>query len=185
MPRIYGERIMLREYQKEDFPYIREWVNDPEIADMLSDDIFAFPHTTRTTEKFLDMMLESDKENLKGFIIADIKTEEYIGQIDLVDIKWKNRRALMGIIIGRKENHSKGYGTEAIRLLLDFCFNRLGLNKVELEVREYNKKAIKCYEKCGFEVEGVFKEDIFIGGKFSDTYRMGILKKDWKKLISK
>ncbi|RKD22376.1 Protein N-acetyltransferase, RimJ/RimL family [Caminicella sporogenes DSM 14501] len=181
MPRLYGNRIMLREYKKEDLSYIREWVNNSKITDMLSD-IFLFPHSLRTTEKFLDMMIESERKDMCGFVIADKRTEEYIGQIDLIKIDWKNRKAIMGIIIGREENHSKGYGTEAINLLLEFCFQRLGLNKLELEVREYNKKAIRCYEKCGFKVEGIFKEDRYIYGRFTDTYRMAILRKEWEEL---
>lgn len=181
MPRFYGERIILREYKKEDLSYIREWVNNAKITDMLSD-IFKFPHSLRVTERFLDMMIESDSKDMCGFVIADKKTEEYIGQIDLIKIDWKNRKALMGIVIGREQNHSKGYGTEAIKILLKFAFERLGLNKVELEVREYNKKGIRCYEKCGFKIEGIFREDMYINGRFTNTYRMGILKREWEEM---
>lgn len=177
MPKAYGERIVLREYRKEDLPYIHEWVNNPKITDMLSD--FIFPHTLNRTENFLEAMLKTTENDLCGFVIAYKDTEEYLGQIDFIKIDWKNRRALMGMIIGKEEYHNKGYGTEAMKLLLEYGFNRLGLNKVELEVRAYNKKALRCYEKCGFKVEGVFRQDFFIHGEFTDTIRMGILKTEW------
>lgn len=181
MPRIYGERIILREYREEDLQHIQAWVNNPDITDMLSN-IFMFPHTKNKTEKFLNTMLESDTIETCGFVIAHKDTEEYIGQIDLVRIDWKNRKALMGIIVGSPQNHNQGYGTEAITLLLAYGFDRLGLNKIELEVRTYNKKGIRCYEKCGFKTEGIFKEDFYIHGKFTDTIRMAILKKEWEKI---
>lgn len=181
MPRIHGERIMLREYKEEDLPHIQAWVNNPDITDMLSN-IFMFPHTKNKTEKFLNSMLESESVETCGFVIAYKDTEEYIGQIDLVRIDWKNRKALMGIIVGRRENHNQGYGAEAINLLLQYGFHRLGLNKIELEVRAYNKKAIRCYEKCGFKTEGILREDFYIHGKFTDTLRMAILKKEWEKM---
>ncbi|TCO74840.1 RimJ/RimL family protein N-acetyltransferase [Marinisporobacter balticus] len=183
MPRIYGERIMLREYREEDLTYIQEWVNNEQITDMLSN-IFMFPHTKKKTEKFLNMMLESDDLELCGFVIALKDTETYIGQTDMVKIDWKNRKALIGIIVGRDENQSKGYGTEALKLLLQYGFYRLGLNKIELEVRAYNKKAIRCYEKCGFKVEGVLKEDYYSNGAFTDTIKMAILKREWEKNLA-
>lgn len=178
MPKIHGARIILREYREEDLIGIHSWVNNPKIVDMLSD--FMFPHTKHKTEKFLEDMLEQDRQDRCGFVIAHRNSEEYIGQIDLMNIHWKNRRASIGIIIGREEDHHKGYGTEAMQLLLEYGFYRLGLNKIELEVREYNKGGIRCYEKCGFKIEGIFKEDFYIHGKYTDTLRMAVLKSEWE-----
>ncbi len=152
MARIYGERIMLREYQKEDFAEIRKWVNDPEVAEFLTD-IFLFPHTAAETERFLNSMLDGSSPS-RGFVIADRHTEAYLGQIDLVKIDWKNRVATLAIVIGAPENRGRGIGTEAIRLLLDFAFLRLNLHRIELEVRDYNTRALRFYRKCGFQEEG-------------------------------
>ena len=178
MPKVYGKRIVLREYRRDDFVHIRQWVNNANITDMLSD-IFLFPHTDKNVEGFLDMMLTPGNKEICGFVIADKDTEAYIGQIDLFQIDWKNRKAVMGIIIAKEENHSKGYGKEAIGLLLEYAFNRLGLNKIELTVRAYNERGIRCYEQCGFKVEGVLREDFFIHGKYTDTIKMAILQSEW------
>ncbi|WP_207641518.1 GNAT family N-acetyltransferase [Clostridium sp. KNHs214] len=123
MGRILGKRIMLREYKKEDLIYIRKWVNNPNITKYLSD-IFLYPHTLNETENFLDSILEG-KTKGKNFIIANKDTEEYLGQIDLLTIDWKNRVGLLGIVLGQEANLGKGYGEEAIRLLLDYSFNNL------------------------------------------------------------
>lgn len=178
MPIIIGERIILREYRKEDLPYMRKWVNNPEITQYLSH-IFLYPHTISATESFLNSIIDGSS-GIKGFIIAHKENEEYIGQIDLINIDWVNRIGTLGIVIGNTEKLSKGYGTEAIKLIQEFAFNRLNLHKLDLEVRAYNDRAIKCYKKCGFVEEGRFRENYFIDGKYTDTLFMGILKSEWE-----
>lgn len=178
MPILIGEKVILREYRKEDLPYIRKWVNNPEITQYLSH-IFLYPHTMNATESFLNSILDGSS-SMKGFVIAHKENEEYIGQIDLINIDWINRIGTLGIVIGNTEKLSKGYGTEAIKLIQEFAFNRLNLHKLDLEVREYNDRAIRCYKKCGFVEEGRFRENYFIDGKYTDTLFMGILKSEWK-----
>jgi RimJ/RimL family protein N-acetyltransferase len=176
MPRLYGKTIMLREYRKEDLPHIREWVIDPEVVDNLSD-VFLYPNTLNDTENFLNSMLEGNTDT-KGFVIADRQSEGYIGQIDLFKIDWKNRVAELGVVIGAAENRNRGIGTEAIKLLQVFVFNRLNLHRLQLDVREYNERAIACYRKCGFQEEGRRRKDFFISGRYTDTLIMGILKSE-------
>lgn len=179
MARIYGDRIMLREYQKEDIDNIRKWCNNPIITQKLSD-IFLYPHTLKQSENFLQMMLESGSSSTKGFVIAEKETGKYIGQIDLINIDWKNRTSLLGIVIGEEDNQGKGYGQEAIKVLQKFVFEELNLHKLELEVHEYNEKAYKCYKKCGFVEEGRKRENFYINGKYTDTIFMGILKREYE-----
>lgn len=176
MYRLAGERIILREYREEDYPYMRSWVNDYEITKYLSN-IFMYPHTELDTENFLKAMMEG---RYRGFVIAHKETEEYIGQVDLINIDWPNRVGTIGIVIGTKENLGKGYGSEALKLLLEFAFMKLNLNKLELDVRAFNDRAIKCYKKLGFQVEGVLRENFYDNGQYTDTIRMGILKREWE-----
>lgn len=178
MYRLEGERVILREYRKEDLPFMRKWVNDYEITQYLSN-VFLYPHSVADTENFLNSMMEG---KMKGFVIAHKDTEEYIGQLDLIKIDWINRVATIGIVIGTKENLGKGYGTEAIKLLQKYSFNKLNLNKLELDVRAFNERAIKCYEKSGFKVEGVIRENYFENGKYTDTVKMGILRREWEEI---
>jgi RimJ/RimL family protein N-acetyltransferase len=180
MPRIFGEKIMLREYKKEDLKYMREWVNDPEIVDNLSD-LFLHAHSLNETESFLTMVLEGKEQNQKHFVIADKETEEYIGQIDLIKIDWKNRVAEMGIVIGRKDLLGKGFGSEAIRLLQSFVFQQLNLNRLQLFLHDYNIRAQRCYIKCGFIEEGRTRQSFFINGKYTDEIYMAILREEYIK----
>jgi RimJ/RimL family protein N-acetyltransferase len=168
---------MLREYQKEDLESIRQWVNNPEVVDNLSD-IFLYPHPLNQTENWLNLRLNDS--STKGFVIADSKNGEYIGQIDLIKIDWKNRCATLGIVIGAAEKREKGYGTEALMLLEEFAFDRLNLNKLELTLHDYNIRAYHCYLKCGFKEEGRIREKYYINGHYTDMIAMGILKREYE-----
>jgi RimJ/RimL family protein N-acetyltransferase len=179
MPRLLGERIMLREYREGDFASMRTWCNDSEVVDYLSD-VFLYPHTESMTEQYLNTVMEADSEQ-KGFVIAHKDTEAYIGQVDLFRINWKNRSTEMGIVIGNKHDFSKGYGSEAIRLLQQFVFTRLNLNRLQLEVYDYNERAYRCYVKCGFKEEGRLREAYYFKGRYADTIVMSILKSDYER----
>lgn len=177
MPHLIGERIILREYRIEDLESMRFWVNDPKITNNLSD-IFMYPHTRNATEAYLNTIIEG-KTDQKGFVIAHKDTEKYIGQIDLFHVDWKNRCADMGIVIGNSEWQNKGFGTEAIHLMQAFVFQQLNLNRLQLEVHDYNENALKCYLKCGFKEEGRLRQKHFSNGRYSDVVYMGILKEEF------
>lgn len=181
MPRFYGQRIMLREYEREDLVHIRKWVNDPQIVNNLSD-IFLFPHSLQNSEQFLNMMLEGSNAGHKGFIIAHKDSAEYIGQIDLLHLDWKNRSAELGIVIGSGENLGKGYGSEAIQLLQEIAFKQMNLHRLELRLHDYNDRAYRCYLKCGFKEEGRKRQNHYANGRYSDTIWMSMLADEYERL---
>jgi RimJ/RimL family protein N-acetyltransferase len=89
--------------------------------------------------------------------------------------------AIFYIGIADKENWSKGYGTETLGLILDYAFNTLNLNRIQLVVAVENIAAVKVYQKAGFIIEGTLREAMFHQGKYCDFYIMGILLSDWRK----
>lgn len=178
MPRVLGNRLMLREYQKEDLEYIREWVNDRETVRNL-DDIFIYPHTVSMTEEYLNKILENKLEDEKHFVIADVEKGEYMGQVSLMRLDWRNRAALLGIVIAKKENRNRGYGREAVNPVLDFAFNQMNLHRVELHCREYNSAGYHTYLRCGFKEEGRKRKNYYIDGNYTDTIIMSILRDEF------
>lgn len=183
MPHLLGDRIALREYRISDLDSISQWVNDPEITNTLSD-VFLYPHSRNESETYLNVIMEG-KSSTKSFVIAEKDSLEYIGQIDLFNLDWKNRFALMAIVIGKKEYLGKGYGSEAIRVLQKFAFEELNLNRIELDVYDYNARAYKCYLKCGFKEEGRMRQKLFKNGRYRDVIRMAILKEEFEELPCK
>lgn len=85
-----------------------------------------------------------------------------------------------GIFIGDKDYREKGYGTEAIRLILDYGFNYLNLNNIKLDLMEFNERALACYKKCGFKEYGRRRKCRFINGKYYDVIEMDILSEEFK-----
>lgn len=78
-----------------------------------------------------------------------------------------------------REARNKGYGTEAIQLILDYGFNYLNLNNIKLDVLSFNERAIACYKKCGFKEYGRRRKSEFINGKYYDRISMDILKEEF------
>lgn len=180
MAYLYGERIMLREYRPEDLVPIRRWVNDPEIVGYLSD-IFLYPHTLESTEDYLRAMMDP-KSDTRGFVIADAATELYIGQINLDAIDWKNRVGRIGILLGSAEWFGRGIGTEAMRLLVAFAFLEMNLHRLELEVYDFNERALRSYRSCGFREEGRLRQRQYKNGRYVDVIQMGLLRSEWEAL---
>lgn len=177
MPRLIGERIMLREYRSEDFSHIRKWVNDEETVRYLSTRYWP-AHTEVDTQDFLSRMLQSS-HNAYNFVIADAKTEEYIGQLDMFRVDWRLHQGELGIVIGSKDMRHQGIGQEALELMQRFAFRTLGLERLEIEVHMDNQPALHCYRRAGFVLEGVKRHAFFTDGRFADLGIMSILRDEY------
>lgn len=153
MPRLLGERVMLREYKADDIGDIRKWVNDAETTRYLSTRFWP-PQTMVDSEEFLSRMLQSS-HNAYNFVIADRGDERYIGQLDMFRVDWRLRLGELGMVIGSAANRGQGLGREALELMQRFAFRTLGLERLEMEVHMENHAARQCYQKAGFVLEGV------------------------------
>ena len=178
MPYLYGSRVTLREYRVDDLEAIRGWVNDPETVRYLSSRYW-MPQSASNTGEFFDHATHA-VGNAAFFVIADRATDRYLGQIDLPSINWKLHSAEVAMVIGKGENRSKGFGEEALRLILEHAFQTLGLERVELEVHMENAAAKRCYEKVGFQLEGVKRHAFFNDGHFADVAWMSVLAEEWR-----
>jgi len=104
-----------------------------------------------------------------------------VGTCAFSQLDGDNGSALYHITIGEKDAWSQGYGTEATRLMLDHAFRVLGLHRVALFVFEFNTRAIRAYQRCGFVVEGRSRESIFRDGRWWGELAMSVLETDWRR----
>lgn len=174
-----GKKVRLRAYRKEDIPPALEYINDPEVKKNLVIGI-PFPLKLEDEEKFFNDI--SAFKDAYAFAIETLDGSKYIGGCGTNKVDWKNRYAMVGIFIGDEQYRSKGYGSDAMRVLLRFIFDEMNMNKVKLEVFSFNQRAIKSYVKCGFRQEGVLRQEIFREGQYHDVIMMGILRMEWERL---
>ena len=175
-----GERIKLGPVKKEYIESYLKWLNDPEITQYLN--MFR-PLTRMMEEDWIENLKNRDDTIAFAILIPDEKIgEKIIGNCGIHAIDWKNRVAEVGIMIGEKEYQSKGFGTEAMKVLLEFGFRTVNLNRIQLRVYEFNSRAINSYNKIGFIEEGRMREAFFINGEYHDVIFMSILQKEWLKV---
>ena len=110
-------------------------------------------------------------------IICETETDAPVGSVYVRDIDHAHKKAEYGIFIGDPGARGKGYGTAAARLMIQYCFEELGLLRLFLRVYADNFAAIRSYEKAGFEREAYLREDVYINGQYRDIVLMGILNK--------
>ncbi|MBI4786340.1 MAG: GNAT family N-acetyltransferase [Chloroflexi bacterium] len=172
-----GEKVELAAIKREYLPRYVEWLNDWEVARYLMPGMPQVMTLESETEWF--DARQKDKSSFV-FAILGLPEKNLIGNCGLHNLDLKNRCAVFGIFIGDKNYWSKGYGTDATRTLLRFAFEQLGLNRVELEVYDYNPRAMRAYEKAGFRRDGTRRQALFRDGDFHDIHLMGILREEWK-----
>ncbi len=172
-----GEIIYLRLLERDDLEKRVKWINDPEVNHTLGFDYPAGLDKTRAW--FQTTLMDSSRMN---FSIVDRASEKLIGMAGYLAINRKNRNAEFYITIGEKDFWGKGIGDEAIRLLLQYGFTELGLEKVYLHTFDYNERAGRLYERNGFKKEGVFRKHIWKKGRLRDIVYYGILKEEWSDL---
>ncbi len=164
-------KVELRVLEKDDLEFIYQLNNNPEIM------LFWFeePYKSMT---YLEKMYEKSIENkdVRQFIIK--KGDEKIGYVGIYSIDPIHRKAEFGIMIDPK-HQGYGYASTATRLAIDYAFATLNLHKLYLIVDCINEKAIHVYEKMGFKVEGVLKEEYFVNGKFHDVSMMSIFQGEY------
>ncbi len=174
-----GEKIQLAAVQREYLPKYVEWLNDWEIAQFLNPGVAAPFNMDDETEWYEN---RRKREGNFLFAILTLAENKLIGNCGLHDVDFKNRSATFGIFIGEKDYWGKGYGTDATRTLQSFGFRELGLNRVELEVYDFNPRAIRAYEKAGFRRDGVHRQGLYRNGAFHDEIIMCILREEWDAL---
>ena len=162
--------IKLEKFEKSDYERLINWIDSEELLIIFSGGIFSFP----LTHKQLDTYLE--KENRLVYKVIDTKTNIVIGHAELNNINYKSENArICRVLVGEKKTRNIGYGTLIITALIKIGFEELKLHRLDLGVYDFNKQAIKCYKKCGFEIEGLLKENIKVGKEYWSTYTMSII----------
>ena len=175
---IKGKKIYLRPLVMEDVnnQYL-SWINDKENNRYT---LVALYNTMTSLKNYAYKKIKNP--NIFFFAIIDIQSKTHVGNIKLGPIDWQKKSATFGRLIGHKYFKGKGFGTEAVKLILKFSFKTLKLCKVHAGCIKSNIGAIKSNKKNGMRIEIRKKKKELIKNKYYEVVILGILKKDWKKI---
>lgn len=155
------------------------WNRDSEYKRLLDTDAPRL-NSAKAVKDWLDKELEKQGDAMHWFAIRAVADNQLLGDVILDVVNWNMRDAFVGIGIGPRDFWGRGYGTEAMQLILQYAFTEINLHRVTLDVFEYNPRAIRSYEKAGFRHEGRQRGAILREGKRWDVLFMGILREEWR-----
>ena len=177
---LQGDRVRLRPLRIDDAALFQPWINDPEVQRLLGGRGWQF--SLPAQEDYVRARLANDWEH--GFALAieamDIHGgPRLIGNLELRKLEAVERRGEIGIMIGDRAFWGRGYGEDAMRTICRYGCHDLDLHRLELTVAAFNLRALRCYEKVGFTIEGRLRDHRYVSGRYYDSLLMGLLRDDF------
>ena len=171
---IRGKKIILRRQREEDAPFFAYWFNQPQVMFQCG-----FEKTTDEEEEKRTINVSHKSEDSVWFTITDLDGN-IIGETGLLRMFPAWHQTDLTIIIPDPEMQHKGYGSEAIRIMLDMAFHEYEMHRVSIGVVGLNTDALEFYKKIGFKQEGILEEAYYYNDEYSDLIMMRILSQEWK-----
>lgn len=175
-PMIRGDRVWLRPIEPADMVADSSLAGDAEVGHFLG---AKSPRSRASAERFATEVLGQAGETGYGYAICLLGQERSIGTVFLHNVDKVNGSGTVGIFLGDRRYLGQGYGTDALNALVDFGFGELRLERIELEVFDYNARAMRSYVKAGFQTDAVLRRARFHRGAHHDVHLMSILRDDW------
>jgi len=174
---IHGKIISLRPFRPEDADPLWESLQD-ELTNKLTGTHATF--TRDMIDNYITKQINANDDDRASFIIAVGGDLRAVGEVVINNIDHDNHSANIRISLFSEHDFNKGYGTEAMRLMVDYGFKTLNLHRIELGVYAFNPRAIRVYEKIGFIQEGVLRDALYWDGEYIDEVTMSILAHEWQ-----
>lgn len=168
--------VRLRPLSLTDLDNVMTWVNDPDIVGNFA--AFSGKPFTRDDERlYLEKLLASSQD--KVFSVERVSDSHYVGQVGIHQIHAASRVGRLACIVSARSEMGQGYGSAAIRLVLDWAFKEARLHKVWLMCFKENTRARGIYSRVGFVEEGTLREEYLHKGEYHDMVRMSLLEREW------
>ena len=180
LKKLIGDNIYLSPISVDDVEEYAEMVNDIKVSVGLGYLSYTNIIDFESEKEFL---ISVKKE--KMFAVRLLENDELLGNIGFNSLDIINRNGALGVLIGNPKYQRKGYGTEALKLILDYGFSFLNLRNISLSVFEYNEAAYNLYKKAGFKEAGRLRKAVEIMGKTYDVIIMDMLKEEFQSVYIK
>lgn len=164
-------RVYLRALEPDDYKVSVNWRNDDEIWNMVGGRKYYV--SSAYEKKWVEDTIFNSNDLKLAVCLKD--NNQYIGNVYLSNIDYVNRSATSHVLIGNKTYWGNGYATEAIKLLLSYAFDELGLHRVNAVILESNVGSLKMHKKCGYVYEGTLRDSVWKNGKFQNQIVLSIL----------
>jgi len=162
--------IQLELFKEEDFLRLINWVDSKKGMYIFSAETFRYPLTHQQLKEYIDA-----KDRI-AYKVVDKTTGAPIGHANFSKINHLSKSArICCVLIGDDNKRNKGLGTQLMNELVRVGFNEMKFHRIDLGVYDFNTRAITCYEKCGFKIEGLFRENLKFKTTYWSTYNMSIL----------
>jgi len=165
----------LRALGPGDIDSLIRWVKDAAVTLYLSQAV-AYPASGSDGYRWLEELSRSHSERV--FAIETLEGR-LIGSVGLHAIRWVDRKAELSVMIGERDYWNRGYGTWAVQEMLRRGFEEMSLQRIYLSVASNHDAAIRVYRKCGFQSEGLLRNDRYVGRGYADTLMMSVLKEEF------
>lgn len=162
-----GKHIYLRALELEDLEFIFEIENDESIWEISNTQT---PYSRFLIKQYLENAHKDIFEVKQLRLVISNYKNQALGLIDLFDFDFKNKRAGVGILIKNEVNRNKGYGQQALQLLIDYSFSHLGLHQLYCNISEENKASLVLFENNGFQQIGLKKDWNHVNGLYKNEY---------------
>ena len=178
---ITGNLVGLRAVEKGDLEFLRDWRNNPDFRKNFRE---VRELSLSDQESWLESLSKTKHINFM-FVVVRLEDNKPIGAAGLLYLNWINRAADFSFYIGEQKAYidNEGYSLEATRLLIDYGFKNLNLNKIWMELYEFDHAKLKFFkEQFKFQVDGKLRDNCFEEGRYFDSYIISILKDEYLKL---
>jgi diamine N-acetyltransferase len=170
-----GNQVYLRPIEKDDLKQLYIWFNDPELRGLTGE---VFPTSQTGMEEYLAKLHVDQSRVWFGIVLQE--NDQLIGEAGLLRMFPAWRTTDLSIIIGEKTSWGKGYGNEAMALLLDYAFGYMNFHRVSIGVVGTNERALRFYERIGFKREGIQRDGYYYAHEYQDFVMMSLLENEYR-----
>ncbi len=171
--------ITLQYFGREDFEQLMQWLNTEELLMNWSGSLFSYPLSLGGLEWYIEDV--NDLKRSDAFLYKAVdEIGNTVGHISLGGISRKNRSARISRVLVGPEYQGKGYCAEMVSAVLKIGFEDLKLHRIELGVYDFNRSAIRCYQKAGMVIEGTSRENLFFKNQWWSLVEMSMLEDEWR-----
>jgi len=181
---LLGNGVVIRPVKRSDVHHFAKWFSDQEVMQYLQEYLLT---TEMAEEKVIEDAGTTYAKTDALMVIEAVEGDSTtpIGTIALHRINPKDRCAHFGIAVGEKDYWSRGCGTEATRLMVNYGFEQLGLHRISSGVFSFNERSLRMHRRVGFIEEGRQRELDLKNGRYHDRIMFGILRREWSAQVGR